>query len=189
MAYFIYSRTHEDDRWRFTLKGQAFLYGCNVGLVANALRSQIADGQREHRTWHINVSEAVQQQNSTGDVFVIDLKPNQRLKNNEFSFYELMDVWGFSDEGWTPAMLGVRALLVDCKDDDLDCCDFTIVPNPKHINEPIFTFVYFSGSIMHGQVEGTWLPTGPASANGALLWPDASTHFARIMQAANEGFD
>ena len=186
MAYFLYHRTHEEDRWRFTFKDQAFLYGCKVGIAANTLRRQIASGQQEPQTWptwHINVSEAVQQQNATGDVFVIDLKPNQRLKNNEFSFYELVDIWGFSYEEWTPAMLGLRALLIDHKDkdDDLDCHDFTIAPNPEYINEPIFTFVYFGGGIREGKVEGTWRSTGPASANGALLWPDASTYFARIM--------
>ena len=176
MAYLLYNRTHENGKWRFTLKGQAYLYGCHVGLVANALREQGLAGEQEPWKWHIQASEVVQQLNAPGDVFVIDLKPNQRRENNEFSFYELLDVWGYSDGGWTPALLRLRGLLVDDFDPTRDCNDFTI--DPEKVDEPIFTFVYFSGSIESGEIKGKWLPTGPASSNAVLLWPEVAEYFA-----------
>ncbi len=181
MAYLLYNRTHEDGNWRFTSKRQGFLYGCRVGIVANALREQGLAGKQEPWEWHIQASEAVQQLNAPGDVFVIDLKPNQRIKNKKFSFYELLDVWGYSANGWTSALLRLRGLLVDDYAPTRDCNDFTI--NPEKVEEPIFTFVYFSGSIENEKIKGKWLPTGPASSNAVLLWPEVAEYFADTIKA------
>ena len=176
MPYFRYNRTDENGHWRFVLQGQDHLYGCNAGVVAQALEDQITDGQQEPWLWHINVPEVL----GHGDIFVIDLKPNQRRGNNEFSFYELLDVWGYSDGGWTPALLRLRGLLIDHKDDDLDCNNFTI--DPEEVDEPIFTFAYFAGSIENRQLSGTWLPPGPSPTNSVLLWPDALDYFIPIIK-------
>ena len=181
MAYYRYNRTDENGRWRFVKESPTHLYGCHKGVVARALRNQ-SDGQQEPWSWHVNVSEAFQHQNSSGDVFVIDLKPTQGEENNEFSFYELLDVWGYSDGGWTPALLRLRGLLIDHKDedDDLDCNNFTI--DPEEVDEPIFTFAYFAGSIEGGELSGTWNSPRPAASNSVLLWPDALDYFIPIIK-------
>ena len=179
MAYFRYHRIHEEGCWRFVLQDGLSLYGCNAGVVANVLRDQIPDGQQEPWTWHVNIPDALGQHDCTGDVFVIDLKPKQRRENNAFSFYELLDVWGHSEHGWTPAMLRLRGLLIDHKDDHLDCNDFTI--NPEKVEESIFTFTSFAGSIEKGELSGTWRPPGPSPTNSVLLWPNVLDHFTRII--------
>ena len=180
MAYFLYHRTNEEGRWRLILQSAVSLYGCHAGVVANALRNQVPDGQQQPWSWHVSIPDALRQYNSTGDVFVIDLKPTQRRRNNEFSFYELLDVWGYSYPDWTPALLRLRSLLIDHKDNDLDCNDFTI--NPEEVDEPIFTFTSFAGGIENGQLLGTWNPPGPSSTNSALLWPDALDYFIHIIR-------
>lgn len=180
MAYFRYNRTCENGNWRFVRKGRICLYGYKNGLVANALRQQGLTGKQEPWEWHINVSKAVQQLNYTGDVFVIDLMPSQREKKKKFSFFELLDVWGYSSDGWTPALLRLRCLLSDDCASNRDYNDFTI--DPKNVGkEPIFTFAYFRGSIKGGETTGKWLPTGPASANAVLLWPKVAKYFTDII--------
>jgi hypothetical protein len=44
----------------------------------------------------------------TSCTLVIDLKPKQNKTN--VSFYEVTDVCGVSDSGWTPILLRLRAL-------------------------------------------------------------------------------
>ena len=181
MAYFRYNRTHENGRCRFVLQGKAHLFGCNVGVIANALRDQIPDGQQPPWRWHVNVPGALGRQNSIGDVFVIDLKPKQREENNEFSFYELLEVWGCSYAGhYTPALLRLRSLLTDHQDNDLDYKDFTI--NHEVDDKPIFTFLYFAGDICNGQLNGPWTAPKSAAANSALLWPREFDYFIPIIQ-------
>ena len=182
MAYFRYNRTDKNGNWRFALQEKDHLYGCRVGIVANALKALLEQdqvGKQEPWGWHINVSKEVQKLNCTGDVFVIDLKPKKRGKK-KFSFYELLDVWGYSNKGWTPALLRLRGLLVDDCDPCRDYNCFTI--DPKEVKkEPIFTFAYFSGSIENGEIKGRWSCTGPASSNAVLLWPEAAKYFTDII--------
>ena len=181
MAYFLYNRIHENGRCRYVFQDETHLFGCNVGMVANALRDQISRGQQPPCRWHVNIPDFLRQQNSSGDVFVIDLKPKQREENNEFSFYELLEIWGSSYEGhYTPALLRLRSLLTDYQDDYLDYKDFTI--NHEVDDTPIFTFLYFAGDICNGRLNGPWTAPKSAAANSALLWPGEFDYFIPIIQ-------
>ena len=98
MAYFLYNRTHVDGRWRFVWKDETHLFGCNASVIVNALKSQISESQQAPQPpwrWHVNVPEVLPH----GDIFVIDLMPNQRQSNNDFTFYELMEVWAIHMRG------------------------------------------------------------------------------------------
>ena len=181
MAYFLYNRTHENGRDRFIWQGKTHLFGCNKGVVANALKTQIPDGQQPPWCWHINVPDYLRQQNSIGAVFVIDLKPRQREENNEFSFYELLEVWGCSYEGqYTTALLRLQSLLTDHQDNDLDYKDFII--NHEVDNSPIFTFLYFAGDVCNGRLNGPWTAPNRSATNSALLWPEDFDYFIPIIQ-------
>ena len=179
MSYFRYNRTHENGRLRFVLQDETPLFGCNEGVVAKALSDQIPDGQQQPWCWHVDVSDVMQHQHSTGDVFIMDLSPGQEQNNNIFSFYELLDVWGYSYNDWTPALLRLRCLLDNKRDERLNRNDFTI---NREVEGPIFSFTSFSGGIYNGQLSGTWRAHNPAPGNSVLLWSENLGYFIRIIQ-------
>lgn len=177
MAYYLYNRTHENGRYHFAFQGKTHLFGCNSGVVAKALKDQIPEGQQPPWRWRVCIPDTLRQQNSRGNVFVIDVMPN----NNEHSYCELLDVWGCSyKEGYSSALLRLRSLLTGQQDDDFDRNDFII--DHEGENEPIFTFVYFNGSIENGQLSGTFTAPGPAATNSVLLWPVDFDYFLPIIQ-------
>ena len=181
MAYFRYNRTQENGRCRYVHKGQEKLFG-RKGLVASALdvEGKIPNGQQPPWDWHVNIPKALREQNSIGNVFVIDLIPGGR-ERNEFTFYELLEVWGCSyEEGYSSALLRLRSLLGGRQDADFNDKNFTI--NCEDDGQPIFTFLYFRGSIRDGNLSGSWLPPGPAPTNSVLLWPKDFGYFIPIIQ-------
>ena len=176
MSYFLYTRTRKNGRCQYVCKGQTKLFG-REGLVASALdvEGKIPEGQQPPWHWHVKVPDFLQQQ-----VFVIDLIPGGR-ERNEFTFYELLEVWGCSyKEGYSSALLRLRSLLSGRQDADFNDRDFTI--NCKNDGQPIFTFLYFRGSIRDGKLSGKWLPPGPSPTNSALLWPVDFDYFIPIIQ-------
>ena len=176
MAYFLYKRTkHRDGQHRFVLRGGISLYGCHAGIVARTLRRRLEEGERFGDVWHIQMKDALRLQKSDGNVFIIDLKPKQRRENKTYSFYELTDLWGYSYEGWTPVLIKLRAIFMDHRCPKLNCNDFYY--DPDMYREPIFSFLYFAGSISGNELVGKWTSPGPTANNGALLWPDAMHFF------------
>ena len=187
MPYFRYERTHENGLCRYKLKKGICLFGCKSGIVVKALEDQLKSGQHESGQqppwkWHVDVPETLSREDIPGNAFIIDLMPNQSKNNNVFSFYELLNVWGYTHEKYryyTTALLKLRGLLVEKKDDNLDCKDFII--DPEEVDEPVFTFLYFAGGICKGKLVGKWSAPGPSPTNSALLRPAEIKYFKRYM--------
>ncbi|MBU1421632.1 MAG: hypothetical protein KKG06_00370, partial [Bacteroidetes bacterium] len=97
------------------------------------------------------------------------------------SLYELLDVWGYSECGWTPAMLRLRGLVVD-GDPKIDN------PMSFHIdysegNSIIYSFLYFGEStIQKGALIGKWTAPRSSPTNSVLLWPSSLVYFINQIQ-------
>lgn len=98
---------------------------------------------------------------------VIDLKP--RVTGN-VSLFQLLDVWGYSSEHWTPLAVRLRALFVDLQEPNpLAFKNSFIDPGTNH--SLVGEFLYMHGGVLGGK--WTWGMVG--RVNGALLWKDAFT--------------
>ena len=120
---------------------------------------------------------------------IIDLKPRNARRN--LSLYEVSDVWGVSYSSWTPIMLHLRGLFIDEDPDCFDTKDF--VRRPEEIDEPIFSMMYLQGGVKNGRLEGKWIPPGPSSTNGVLLWPEDFEYFLQqrenLLRNMNQAYE
>ena len=67
---------------------------------------------RMGRMWHLELGKALPTTDDyRGSTLVIDLKPKQH--KTSVSLYEVLDVWGYSCNGWTPILLHLAGLFVD----------------------------------------------------------------------------
>lgn len=170
--FLLYKVAKTPPTCQFKLLRGTSLFGCNVGIVARYLAEMIGAEAAEPYNWHFNMAEALSRLELDADAFVIDLKPEQNA-----SRYEILEVWGHSDHGWTPAMLKLRALLVDEKTTEYPQENF-VLPRCENL-DGVYTFLYFNGSVKDGKLTGTWLPPGRSSTNSALLWPEVLKHFVK----------
>ncbi|WP_235705842.1 hypothetical protein [Acidiphilium iwatense] len=142
------------------------------------LSLKIPDGQGEPYDWHVDVlAELDSQKDYRSSTLVIDLKPKQNKTN--ISLYEVMDVWGQSDSGWTPILLRLGGLFVDQNPEGINRESF--VRDDKDIDGPIYEFLYLSGSVGCGKLDGLWVPPPASPTNAALLWPGALNYFFRCI--------
>jgi|SRR5579864_7866124 len=111
---------------------------------------------------------------------IIDLKPDA-VEN--VSLYEIDDIWGISNENWTPLALRLKPLFVDHKEIQPDRfkkrfrmpSTETILDNGGAIHE----FLYVS----HREgVEGRWRWGRNGVVNATLLWPEAFEYFVSSIQ-------
>lgn len=110
---------------------------------------------------------------------IINLKP--KAKSPNLSLYEVVEVFGFSDSGWTAVLLYLRGLFVDEDPSKFDDRDFVRSPNETH--DPIFSMTYLDGTIRDGQLKGKWTAPPPSATNSVLLWPAPFRYFARQAEA------
>ena len=145
-----------------------------------AAPKKIGRSQSEPYKWHIELQHALSQDEKlAGLTVIIDLKPKQNKEN--ISLYELMDVWGYSDSGWSPILVHLHGLLVDEDPNRIDRNQFPI----KDIDRegPIFEFMYLNGSVSdghsvsEGQLVGRWTSPPASPTNAALLWPEPLRYF------------
>ena len=52
----------------------------------------------------------------------------------------------------------------------------------EEIEDPIFSMMYLSGTIIQGKITGRWTPPGPSPTNSVLLWPDTFQYFSSEAQ-------
>lgn len=104
---------------------------------------------------------------------LIDLKPKHKT---EVSLYRLRDVWGYSDDDWTPLALRLERVFMDQSQDDPPTFKKLFV-GPLETNDFIYEFLYLNGGTKRGK--WTWGLVG--RVNGALLWPDALRYFANAI--------
>ena len=171
--YYLYQRTNvgkNSTRYQ-TKEKQVALFGRNEGFIPWLLAFKIPPEQSEPYSWHINVlSELDAQPETRSTSLVIDLSPNRPTTN----FYELLDVWGWSEDGWTPLLLRLNGLFVDDDPKIKQQPDF--VRDAADIAGPIYEFVYVAGTVKNGKLDGRWMPPGPLQA--VVLWPEPLNYFS-----------
>ena len=72
-------------------------------------------------------------------------------------------------------MVHLRGLSIDQDPIGIHRCDFQ--RSEDQVDDPIFTTLYLNGGMKNNQLERQWKTAGPASANGALLWPSTLEYF------------
>jgi len=111
----------------------------------------------------------VRKQYPNANSIIVDVKPAAK---NEFFVCELLDVYGYSSDEWTPLLWRMRVLEIGKpKDNHLEDLD---APNDGDI---IFEFLYAVGRVSEGRIVGTWNPPKPSPTNGVLLWPKPLKYF------------
>jgi hypothetical protein len=177
-VYAIYRTEQTESEGRYIFDRPSHFFGCNSGLPIQLLRRQLSPSSTEPYPWHVNLRDELGQ---AGETFLIDLKPNNQDAAGSRSLYEVLDVWGRSDHGWTPAMLRLRGLVIDGGPRIENPRDFQVEFMPEHSN--IFSFLYFAGTIRDGAIHGTWRAPGASPTNSALLWPETLSYFMGEIQA------
>lgn len=171
MPYFLYSIKRESDQITYEFIKECSLFGCKKGFIPYLLKRQLPASQGEPYKWHLPVRASLNEAGYTDSALIIDLTP----KRKPLSLYEVLDVWGHSGSGWTPALVHLSGLFVDEPPDGIDRNNFVIRDNER--KEPVYTFWYFDGSVADGQIVGKWSPPGPSPTNSAVLWPDVLAYF------------
>jgi hypothetical protein len=181
--YAIYKKQRVDGKDHFRLtEEEVCLFGCNKGLIPRLLKMQIALGQTEPYKWHIAVPSELDKTNRCrGSTLVIDLKPKQREKN--VALYELLDVWGYSADEWTPIMLRLSGLFVDVDPAGIDRGNFLIADEKRF--DSIYEYLYLDGTVSNGTLVGKWTAPPASPTNGALLFPDATKYFIQCIRKLN----
>jgi hypothetical protein len=172
-----YLKTRLDGKDHFSFAEQVSLFGCNEGFIPWLLLKQIAPSQEEAYLWHVHVASALNATEYKGSALLIDLKPRQRKSN--LSLYEVEDVWGYSDSGWTPILLRLSGLFIDADPAAVHRNEFCI-PDRKRIG-PIYEFLYLAGSVSGGKLTGGWTAPPASPTNAALLFPDTLRYFLDCM--------
>jgi hypothetical protein len=168
------------DRTSYRSGKQVKLFGCNEGWIPWFVKLSAPTGQNEPYAWHVRIDEAlalpdVRAEFPNAEAILIDIKPSAK---DSFVLCELLDVYGYSTDEWTPMLWRMRVLAnAGPKDNHLEDFD---APNDGAI---IYNFVYAMGSVTDGVPSGKWIAPGPSSTNGVLLWPEALKYFMGCIQA------
>ena len=158
-AYYIKKKIDGGNSYQYI--ESCSLFGCNIGLIPKLLRNKIGLLQSEPYKWHVEIQRGMSQDDKlAGFTVIIDLKPKQNKEN--ISLYELMDVWGYSDSGWSPILLHLHGLLVDEDPNGIDRSKFSIEDYDRE--GPIYEFMYLNGSVSDGRLVGRW--TSPPASPG-----------------------
>jgi hypothetical protein len=173
--YSLYTKTTVSEIYRYEFVEAISLFGCNEGYIPWLLADIIPPEQSEPYKWHIRIEDGLRNQKMEDRSLIIDLKPNNIERT--LSLYEVADVWGNSDAGWTPIMMRLRGLFVEQEPEGIDerCFERSL----EEIDDPIFSMLYLNGSVMDGQLVGRWTPPRASPTNSALLWPDTFAFFAK----------
>ncbi len=163
---------------------QISLFGCNNGFIPRLLQLKTSPGQNEPYYWHLNIeTELMKTTEYSNSTFVIDLKPKQNKTN--LSLYEVLDVWGQSDTGWTPILLHLSGLFVDEDPNSINRNYFT--RNESQIDGPIYEVLYLDGSVVNGKLIGKWTAPPASPTNATLLWPSTLQYFVRCIKECSPG--
>jgi hypothetical protein len=172
--YTLYQKRAQGRGYRYQFAERVHLFGCNSGYIPWLVDETMPDAASEPLPWHLIIEAAMEKVDQPASALIINLKPNSKAPN--LSLYEVIEVFGYSDSGWTPVMLYLRGLFVDEDPSGFDMNDF--VRSPSQIDDPIFSMTYLSGTVRNGELKGKWTAPGPSSTNSVLLWPSAFAYFA-----------
>ncbi len=171
--YALYQVSEDSGGRRYQFQEQVSLFGRNAGYIPSLLAHQLDSSSSEPMRWRLEIAEALAKDGRQGSTLVINLQPN--LATPTLSLFELLDVWGYSDSGWTPIMLRLRGLLDKQNPEIFDENDF--MRRPQDCDEPIFSMTYLKGTIQDGAPIGRWTAPGPSPTNSVLLWPEVLEYF------------
>ena len=177
--YAIYKKVTNGGRTTLKFDQEIRLLGCNNGWIPWLLNLQTPSKQAEPYSWHISLETALKQTRKefpNADAIVIDIKPKS---SSELLFCEVLDVWGYSADGWTPLMLRMKAHWPEGNPGSDHRIDFAAIDDTKEVYE----FMHAAGTVKRGQLQGTWNPPGPSATNAVLLWPEALAYFMNCTQA------
>lgn len=177
--YALYHVTPTPLGGQYRFEREQALFGCLSGLIPKLLRTVLTPGVQAPPEWHLPIGQILAADDSK--CFIINLKPNNGDAAGSRSLYELLDVWGYSESGWTPAMLRLRGLVVDNEPSIADANDFEVAYSEA--NSVIYSFLYFAGCIEDGGLVGKWTAPRASPTNSALLWPAPLAYFMDQMQA------
>lgn len=177
--YALYDKIRNKRSTRYCFRDQISLFGCRSGYIPWLLKQELTFDSTQPLKWHVNVERGLQNMRQDSRTLIIDLKPNSTEPN--LSLYEVLDVWGYSDSGWTPILLHLQGLFVDENPKRFDRNRF--VRRLEQIDHPIFSMMYLGGTVKNGQLKGRWTTPGPSPTNSVLLWPDAFRYFQQQAQS------
>jgi len=102
--YACYTRSRvEPDAIRYRFKEEVALFGCVQGFIPWLLKKKLSEPMTESCRWHLDIRACLaEHQEYVDGSLLIDLKPKQNRTN--LSLYEVLDVWGFSSNGWMPIL-------------------------------------------------------------------------------------
>lgn len=167
-------------RTKFRAGKKISLFGCDNGWIPWLVQEMIPPRQNEPYVWHLHMDDGlalptVRKEFPNASAIIVDIKPAAR---NEFFVCELLDVYGYSSDEWTPLLWRMRVLEHgEPKADHL--ADFD-APNDGEI---IYEFLYAMGSVSNGRIDGTWNPPKPSPTNGVLLWPAPLKYFMECIRS------
>jgi hypothetical protein len=107
--YWLYSRETSDGNTTYKKLRSTKLFGSRKGIVAELLRSKILPQQDEPYEWNVDVRKDFAKTGRPNYSLVIDVKPKN--KSPELLFHELLDVWGYSANDWTPILLRLKEIV------------------------------------------------------------------------------
>jgi len=171
--YSLYSKHVIRNRVSFKFLEQISLYGCNVGLIPKLLSGIMPRKAKEPLKWHLPVQATLPKIGINNSIIIIDIKPADKSK--DILLTELLDVWGYSNGGWTPILMRQKVLLTGENKTRNRKRKFSI-PTSEYC-DVVHSLLYLSGSVDGGKLIGRWTSPGPSSTNSVLLWPDALEYF------------
>lgn len=179
--YACYRRNESlPDVTRYAFKEQVSLFGIHQGFITWLLRHQLGGSESQPCTWHVDVRASMARHPEYAECsLLIDLKPKKNKTN--LSLYEVLDVWGYSSNDWTPVLLRLNGLFVDADPSSVNRNDFQI--KKSETDGPIYEFLYLGGTIVNGNLSGRWSPPPVSPTNAALLWPDAMRYFIQCIHS------
>lgn len=187
--YAAFKKENKGDSTLYALRDKKIcLFGRENGWIPWLLQMSIPETQDQPYRWHLNLQEALGLKEATeyyakerysGDVnaIVINLKPLSK----ELSLFELVHVWGYSADGWTPMLWHLRYLTptgkTNCTPSHFD--DFTI----SGAGDDVYEFLYAMGTVKNGKLFDSWAAPAPSSTNGTLLWsPEPLNYFMNCIK-------
>lgn len=176
--YYLASICQNGEATRYDGPFQRYkLFGCNAGMVCRRLKHMT----KIPPLWHLSVRNEIRDdEKGKTCAVIVDIKPGD---SQQLFLCELTDVWGDSRESYTPILLRFQGLRMDSPIEDWRK-GFNELPIAKSdiAKSVIYSFLYLSGGIVDGELNGKWTPPRPSSTNGPLLWPDMIRYFHKEMQ-------
>ena len=178
--YMRYLKSDQNGKDQYSFAEQICLFGCNEGFIPWLLQKKMVPTQEEPYLWHVNIAHSMDATEYRSSAIIIDLKPKQKKSN--LSLYELEDVWGYSDSGWTPILLRLSGLFIDADPRIVNRNEFCI--RDRERIGPIYEFLYLAGSVSSGKLIGGWTAPPASPTNAALLFPDTLRYFLKCIADA-----